>query len=274
MTRIIKPQPETAPDIYETGNRIVVLVEGKDDVTVFKKLFFDRLSEIAFRAVGGDKNLEGEIELLRGEKLPGKVFGIRDRDFRSDEEVKASLDEPDSILFTLGRYCIENYLLEPRAVLQVLDDVLNESCPWSSVEETDAFLLQLCSELCLMMAANWVLREAGLYARSFTLGDQASEKEVIVERTARHLGKLRPETRIAIEEKESSILERLHSIDTAYTRINGKHLLHRLHLGAMEIGLGVQKTSFFNLLLAQIKQQNLIHADLREIVEQKILAGS
>jgi hypothetical protein len=274
MTRNIKPQPETARELYETGNRIVILVEGKDDVAVFKKLFLERLPDIAFRAVGGDKSLEGELGLLKIEKPVGKAFGIRDRDFRSDEEVQLSLNNTGSILFTLRRYCIENYLLEPAAVLQVFDDVLNEDQPWASLEETEQFLLQLCSDLSVMMAANWVLREAGVYASGFTDGDPENDKAVIVERASRGLGISRPEARALIDEKEAVIVERLHSLEAAYTRINGKHLLHRLFLNATETRLEVSKKVLFNLLLAQIKQQNLIHADLREIVEQKILSGS
>ncbi|MEO7716744.1 MAG: DUF4435 domain-containing protein [Capsulimonas sp.] len=276
MTPPIKPlPPELNNFLFELGPRKLVLVEGADDAEVFEELYLDRLSKIAFFPTGGDERLEALLQELLTQRPDVESFGIRDRDFQSDTDVEASLTASGSRLFVLRRYCIENYLLEPLVVWYVLRVYLSKAFPWSSVKQAEEHLLKLCADMRTMMAANFVLRLQD--ALLFSKGHELLSREVLVEAVAHRLSKDAALVEAEIVEREAHIDERLHSLGTAYTCISGKHLLFHLFDFARACDKkrrGLSEDYLFRQLLAQIKQQNLIHEDLREIVEQKILAGS
>jgi hypothetical protein len=97
------------------GRRVVIYVEGKSDVQVLEAWF--GLARFTFEQADGGK--VGVFEAVNRERARGKeCFGIVDRDFATDEEVQAS-QKPDSPVAILRRYCIENYLLEPKVLSEV-----------------------------------------------------------------------------------------------------------------------------------------------------------
>ena len=117
--RIIQPYPpEITEFLFRLGDRSLVWVEGTDDEETFREWFAERRDEIEFYAAGGWRNVEHKLqEYLNYVQC---VFGIVDRDFRSDADVTAMLEDPAARLFILRRYAIENYLLEPAALCEEL----------------------------------------------------------------------------------------------------------------------------------------------------------
>src|SRR5262245_25164440 len=119
MRTISSLPPELTWLLFDAGTRIIILVEGDNDRHVLREWFSESLSEVEFYACVGISNLNkllGEL-LNRGAKK--RAYGIADRDFRSATEVDDSYLE-GSHLFILRRYALENYLLEPKPLWEVL----------------------------------------------------------------------------------------------------------------------------------------------------------
>ncbi|MCW3058964.1 MAG: hypothetical protein JWQ02_785 [Capsulimonas sp.] len=273
MTQTIKPLPPELTDfIFELGPRTLVLVEGDDDIMVFEKLYLERLGDIAFFATDGDHQLEFLIQELQTVRPDVLAYGIRDRDFRSDAEVEAALANRDARLFVLRRYCIENYLLDPKIVWYVLNVYLYQKMPWKDAAEAEAYLLQLCVRLQHLMAANCALRE--IPAPGFKEAHDPLGRDETIAKIALILPCTVEEAEALIANKESQIVGMLQTLEQAYTRINGKHILWQLRMYAISLQKGLGYDHLFRLLLDEVKRQDAIHTDLREIVEQKILSGS
>ena len=118
MTREISQLPLEITDfIFERGSRKLVFLEGDDDLRVFKTWFQQDLSRIYFFAAGGCSNVKRFLQETLEHSTKKKIYGIIDRDFRTEEEVKSDKTEN---LFILTRYAIENYLLEADAVCDTL----------------------------------------------------------------------------------------------------------------------------------------------------------
>ena|SRR2546426_3039596 len=119
MRTISSLPPELTWLLFDAGTRIIVLVEGDDDRHVLREWFSESLSEIEFYACGGISNLNKSLGELLNRGVMKRAYGITDRDFRSDAEVVDSYVE-GSHLFILRRYALENYLLEPKPLWEVL----------------------------------------------------------------------------------------------------------------------------------------------------------
>ena len=273
MTPPIKPLPPELNDyLYEVGRRKLVLVEGDDDLMVFEKLYLERLVDVAFFATGGDQILENLLHDVQALRPDVETFGVRDRDFRSDAEVEASLTDPNSRLFILRRYCIENYLVEPQIVWYVLNVYLYQKMPWKDAAEAEVYLLQLCARLQYIMAANWVLRENE--TQGFGEAHDPLSRAETVTKVALTLHCASSDADALVASKEAEISGALQNLERAHSRINGKHILWQVRLYAISLQKGLGRDHLLRLLLDEVKRQDAIHADLREIVEQKILGGS
>lgn len=169
----------------------------------------------------------------------------------------------------MRRYSIENYLLEPAAVAEELR-VLSGSDPAAPGAATLASdLLEMCRQLSLMMAANWLCHEArcGAY---YPEAHDIMGRDAVVEKFRKDHACSKERAAQLLAEKEALLGPLLIALDTAHTRINGKHLL--FHVYKRYTKTGINKDQFRSLLARTIKEKIGLHADIRAIVEDRILA--
>jgi hypothetical protein len=276
-TRIISQLPlEFTKILFEAGNRKLVFVEGKSDIEVFEEWFKEDLSEVYFYAPGGSSNVETFLQETLNKSSKGEIYGIIDRDFRTEQEVEAPLSDKSAHLFILKRYALENYLLEPFAVWEELRIYPSKSfnVPDSSAMEKD--LLKLCEQLKTLIAANWVIYDSSTKGtKYFQEGydiEKKNRKDIIQDTTER----LKWEFTIAeqkIAEKEVIIQSKLDSIDNAYQIINGKHLLHQvMYKYTNEPKTKPRVEHFRKLLTRTVKEKIGLHTDILWIIKQRILS--
>lgn len=123
-----------------------IYVEGDDDVNILKRWF----PHLPFSKAGGKDSVKSKIT------AQSKNWGILDRDFADDAQVKASR-LPGNRLILLNRYCIENYLLEPvliAAVARSLAHVAPALAKWTVETEIEQQIITWASELAIYAAAN------------------------------------------------------------------------------------------------------------------------
>ncbi len=266
--------PDLTRVLYALGPRKLVLLEGASDVAVFREWFRDRRDVIEFfspevpQGRSGVENLLNRI-LARSPSSNPREYGIVDRDFREDAEVEAALSDPNTHLFILRRYCIENYLLEPAAVAEEVRVLSAPNMDAPDAQVMEAELLQMCRNLHTMMAANWVFSEAGR-GRHFPEGHQLMDREAVMARVVEGLGCTTAKAEPAVSEKEVAIEPLLSSLEGAHQRINGKHLLFQIH--QTFIRSGITRDQFRNLLARAVRERVGLHEDIKTIIEQRVLA--
>jgi hypothetical protein len=167
---------------------------------------------------------------------------------------------------TSGRYAIENYLLEPTAVAEEVRMLSNEEPTAADIE---TYILQVCRDLASMMAANWVFTEAGT-GRFFREGHDLVERTLVVNRVATEIGCSTVQADEKITIKEGLIAPLLPTLETAYLRINGKHILFHVHKKYIQKELTQENLRKY--LARTIKDRIGIPEDIKLIVEQRVLA--
>jgi hypothetical protein len=255
-----------------------VLVEGRDDREVFSEWYRDQLGDLYFYDAGGDLSLERLLEECLALSIHRRVYGIRDRDFRSDEEVQAALDDPSARLFILRRYAIENYLLEPAAVCEELRLFRGSGQSLPEPVEMATYLLEKCCQLRTAMAANWVFYDQGDgdRGRYFPPGhEKVGDRAFLVREAARRLSLSEEETEARIAEKEQLLDRALACLEDAHAYINGKHLLHQVYRDFfIRRGHQAPERAYLLRLLARTVRDRLgIHDDVRTLVELRVLGG-
>lgn len=78
------------------------------------------------------------------------------------------------------------------------------------------------------------------------------------------------EAEAVVVEKEGLIEPLLSSLETAYQRINGKHLLFQIH--QTFIGSGINRDQFRGLLARAVRERVGLSEDIKTIIEQRVLA--
>ncbi len=272
-TRKIKPlPPELTYLIFGLGPRKLVLVEGPDDVAVFREWYRrDGRSQIEFYPAGGHDNVESYLNKILKTSATKRAYGIIDRDFRDEAEVKAKLANPNEHLFILRRYALENYLLEPAVVFEELRAYHGEKFAVADVKAMEQDLLDLCRQLKPIMAANWVFWDEYMASGSasiefFKEGFPVDNRSLLLRESQKRLGCSKAEAEQRIAEKEALLDIVLTGLESAHTRTNGKYLLQRLSKK-----LSTTKSHFRRLLVRTTAQIGL-HSDIQAIVEERILA--
>lgn len=222
--------PELTRILFDAGSRIVVLVEGEDDREVLREWFAEERVEIEFYDCGGIIPLTKWLNELLTLGTQKRAYGITDRDFRSEEEVAASYAET-SHQFILRRYALENYLLEPTPLWEVLRERYPEIIQdLPHAQAVAAQLLRRCHALKSIMAANWVFYDTSRQASGtdpeyFSLGYDPT-RNLVLRETAIRLRCTEAEAEKLLTEKETLIEQALTSLEQAHCVIDGKRLLH------------------------------------------------
>ncbi|SRR6266498_1295401 len=235
MRTISSLSPELTRLLFDAGTRIIVLVEGNDDRYVLREWFKEFLSEIEFYDCGGISNLNKWLEELLSHGTLKRAYGIADRDFRSDDEVDKSYHD-GSYLFILRRYAIENYLLEPKPLWEVLtvrDPDIKVSLP--DEKGMEARLLEICRALKHIVAANWLhfdenkaqYQSSGQTAKLeyFTIGFP-HDRHIVIEQAAKQLNCNEDDFEKRLAEREEIVDQHLADLTSAHQVVDGKRLLH------------------------------------------------
>ncbi|MBE7551057.1 MAG: DUF4435 domain-containing protein [Anaerolineales bacterium] len=272
-TRIIRPlPPELTKILFELGPRKLVLVEGSDDVEIFRIWYHDRLSQVLFYPTEGYISVEVFLTEILNHSTTKQAYGLIDRDFRSEAEVETPLNDPEAHLFILRRYALENYLLEPVAVFEELSLYLGQNFHIVNEEAMVQSLLTMCRQLKPIIAANWIFWDENLTRttnriRYLDMRFPNDDRLLLFQRTAKNLGCLDEEAEQRILEKEALLETRLVDLNSAYTCIDGKRLLRLL-----EKEYRIPHLDHFYRLLARTIRQIGLHPDIQQIVEQRILS--
>jgi len=257
--------------IFQLGTRKLVLLEGDDDVEVIKEWFREDLGDILFYAAEGNMNVESYLNSILSYSSRREIYGIIDRDFRTDEEVTHHNTDENTRLYILYRYAIENYLLEPLALFEELKVYHGRN--FTETEETiSRSLLDICGQLKTMMAANWIIKESDTGADYFSKGHQISDRDDIIRQASVRLQLDIETAEERIREKENIIESKSDGLYNAYTFINGKHIFHQIYeIYVNSVKRGLRKDHLRNLLTRTIKEKIGIHDNLIEIIKRRIL---
>jgi len=123
-----KDQPEVAQALRLLGTSEVeemlyegiLFVEGDDDVELLEDAFPESLSRIKFRELSGRGELEKHIARLQEAESKGQKENISYFLFDHDRKPTALQSTPKVRIKQWDRYCLENYLLEPEIILDLI----------------------------------------------------------------------------------------------------------------------------------------------------------
>jgi hypothetical protein len=278
MRTISSLPPEVTRLLFDAGTRIIVLVEGDDDRYVLREWFKEFLSEVEFYDCGGINNLNKWLEDLLSHGALKRAYAITDRDFRADAEVDGSYAE-DSRLFILRRYAIENYLLEPHPLWEVLTlrhPEIKTLLPDEQAMETR--LLAICRMLKSVAAANFAYFDenraqyqiSGQTAKLeyFSIGHH-HERHIVIKQAARQLKCDEGDCEKRIAEREEIIEQNLTDLLSAHQVIDGKRILHWVNNDHFTTG----RDYLFRLLTDRARLRGLPD-DIVRIIQDRILGSA
>jgi hypothetical protein len=278
MQTISSLPPELTRLLFDAGARIIVLVEGDDDRYVLREWFKEFLSEVEFYDCGGISNLNKWLEELLDRGTLKRAYGITDRDFQSDAEVDGSYLE-GSHLFIMRRYALENYLLEPKPVWEVLTlrhPAIKVDLPDEQAMEIR--LLEICRALKHIVAANWLYfnenkaqyQSSGQTAKLEYFKDgHDRDRHIVIEQAAKQLKCDEDGCEKRIAEREEIIERYLTDLRLAHQVIDGKRILHWVNNDHFITG----RDYLFRLLAKEIRLHSLPD-DIVIIVQDRILGSA
>lgn len=269
---------------HVAGRSKIVLVEGPTDASILTRLFQSFGSAIVFEPHGSEKGLQGKADEV-AEQLRRAVYSIRDRDFRSDEEVLPCYQEGyTGSHFTWQHYTLENYLLEPQAIVgvcEVLKRLLGSDVPpaFASLDAAMQAIERLARALAPQAAGNWLLRElTDLQVISGLPKYSESPEGLSVDHALRRIiqnpiVQLAAQTHPAFEEEtlHANFDSKLAAINASFPDdfhrfISGKYIRDALYRQIPAVKL--PKSSFTDLLIGYT---NPVPDDLTTIVKRQIL---
>jgi hypothetical protein len=121
-------QPEAAQALKLLGTSeveemlydAVVFVEGPDDVDILEAAFPSSLSRIKFRELSGRGEIEKNIRSLQEAEKQGLKEGTSYFLFDKDRKLTNLVSTPKVVIKQWDRYCLENYLIEPEILFDLL----------------------------------------------------------------------------------------------------------------------------------------------------------
>jgi hypothetical protein len=278
MRTISSLPPELTDLLFDAGTRIIVLVEGPSDRDVLREWFKEFLSEVEFYDCGGISNLIKLLEDLLKLGTLKRAYGIHDRDFRSDDDVNESYHE-DSHLFILRWYAIENFLLAPKSLWEVLTlrhPQIKDDLPDEPAMETR--LLEICRTLKCIVAANWLYydenevqyQNTGQTAKLeyFPIG-YPHDRHLVIKQATKQLKCDEDDCEKRIAEREEVIERYLTDLNSAHQVVDGKRILHWIDHHHFKTG----RDYLFRLLTKEVRLQSLPN-DIIRIVQDRILGSA
>jgi hypothetical protein len=276
--------PKTIDARY--ANKITVIVESDEDVQVFMYRWFSQERNwLEFRSAdqglgGGCKQVIRNTQAFRLKKV--KAFGIVDRDallqcdqfdllFETDNKKHITAKPFGEYIHVLCRWELENYLLEPEELENILADSSKEAPrDTRSKQETVKELLAHCEVLIPVMSASILLHRNKCEALSEAFNVQITHRSdmdsQVRHQLSKHLGSdflnLYNEYLSKIEAFSENHPENSEARWGSLNRIiDGKRILKRItHRYRLE-------EKIIYRLARAIKQRNQIDSEIRELVE-------
>lgn len=134
---------------YRPGSKMVIFEGGGDtefDVTFVSQLFPEFSKQVNLISAGHKGRVKELYELLEKAReigaLPAKFYSITDADI----EIINTVPAQTRASYTWNVYHIENYLLEPTFIKQVIDSLHLNDSPLNSIEDVDTKLRECAIE--------------------------------------------------------------------------------------------------------------------------------
>lgn len=141
--------------IDEAGRKKKVFVEGITDGRIFHILFNDDFANyIAYIPSGGYAKVKEYLNGTIIRRIEG-FAGIIDRDFRSDIQRDELINEFDGKIYVHKRYTIENYLIEPKCLVEFVRD--HSLAKKITDDDINAIIRKIFLDLMYVMAGNMTL---------------------------------------------------------------------------------------------------------------------
>ncbi|MGC2329180.1 MAG: AAA family ATPase, partial [Candidatus Sulfotelmatobacter sp.] len=142
-----RDQPEVARALRLLGTSEVeemlydgtVFVEGEDDVELLEEAFPQSLARIKFKDLSGRGEVEKQIKRLQQAELDGQKENISYFIFDHDRQTTKLANTSKVRVRQWGRYCIENYLLEPEILFDVISKEKHKQFPTTLGEAEQLF---------------------------------------------------------------------------------------------------------------------------------------
>ena len=160
-----KDQPEVAQALRLLGTSEVeemlyegiVFVEGEDDVELLEEAFPESLARVKFRELAGRGEVEKHIERLQDAEKKGQRENITYFLFDQDGRPTSLQSTPKVRIKQWDRYCVENYLLEPEIIFDLVrkENYAKKEFP-SNIGEAK----KLFQEVANLQLVSRVIREA------------------------------------------------------------------------------------------------------------------
>ncbi len=97
-----------------------VFVEGDDDSAILEEGFFEQLAGYRVTGLGGRREIEKQIRTLQAAEKAGELDRLHCFIFDLDRAPAAIQSTPFVRVLQWDRYCLENYLIEPRELYDEL----------------------------------------------------------------------------------------------------------------------------------------------------------
>jgi len=278
------------------GAACAVLVEGEEqasDAWILGYLLKSRVGQaVTFHGRDGRANLLAELPGFV-EMLPvGKVAAIVDRDFAEPDRVERTyVSEYSGHLFYWRRSCIENYLLEPDWLAEVVEEFyLHQPVrippTLQTAQAVAHFLLDWSRRLTAQVAGNWVVADItqaairqGLSIAARPYFDDLTERDPhwVLTQLLQHYGgwsSVYPEVLGVealtkhFEARLAEVQGRVQPLNGAHEVVSGKTLLKAVY-AALPAGPKPAREHVRNRLVRLASRQ--VPNDVRFIVEERIL---
>lgn len=275
------------------GSTCAVLVEGEErggDAQILKTILLPHGNVVTFHGRDGRNNLVKELPEFVTELAEGKVAAILDRDFMEPAEVEATYQlDYEGHLFYWQRYCIENYLLEPKLIancIMMTHSLKPETAPVALATEPaiENYILDWSQKVSPQVAGNWVIHDLTIETDSRALGIEAPhyfentvarDKEWVLEKLNQTYSMWAKDYPILFgasslserfESRLQDVSEKVKTLEGCYQLVDGKRFLKPIILREVPPAL----RGYFFSLLVELAAKNPPE-DPRLLVEDRIL---
>jgi len=283
-----KDQPEVAQalrllgtsEVEEMLYEAIVFVEGEDDVELLEEAFPESLARIKFRELSGRGPVEKHIERLQEAERRGQKENTSYFLFDQDERPTSLQSTAKVQIQQWDRYCVENYLLEPEIIFDLVrkEGYAKKQFPSNIGDAKTQFRqianTQLISRVIREVYNSYKFEDPGLRVRDVAAKDFPDAARILFNRLEAIQGQLHGLKRADWEQDfirrcQTLLQEREQEwLDAWHTRCSGKQFFKDLYT---RCGIGIAPLIFKRQLLTQCKLTGaegwkLLQATFNELV--------
>lgn len=249
--------------LFKASDCKIVFVEGEDDKIIFEHWFKDNLSDIYFEGCTGGSHVKSRYDAANKTELRQKVYGIVDRDYKTQEEVNNSKLQGSKYFITEFSE-LENYLLHPNAILDIYSQPLRPTL-FSTDNEVEEELLNTAKKCIFIICANRLLNSVNPEEKKYTYAHELHDND-----TREKLKKFLDSKKLNADGIDNLIDSEIELIENSTNSLNetnkyfdGKRLFYQFTT-KNKIG-HIDGDLLKSLLIKSILTRNLVHNDLKSI---------